>query len=248
MSMFRVFSCVVGRGCLLWPVHCLGKICPASFRIPRLNLPVTPGVSWLPTFAFQSPIMKRTSFLCVLVLKVLVGLHRIIQLKFLYCYWWGIGLDYCNIEWFSLEINGDYSVIFEIASKYWILDSFIAYDGYSISSKGFLPTVVDIMVIWVQFSPVQFSHSAVSNYLWTHELQHACPSSTHRVHTNSCPSSQWCHPAISFSVVPLSSCHQSLPASESFPVSQLFTWGGQSIGVSALASVLPKNTQDWSPL
>ena len=70
MSMSRVFSCVVGRGCLLWPVHFLGKtllnsLCPASFRIPRPNLPVTPGVSWLPTFAFQSPIMKRTSFLGV---------------------------------------------------------------------------------------------------------------------------------------------------------------------------------------
>ena len=66
MSMCRVFSCVVGRGCLLWPVHFLGNtllsLCPASFRIPRPNLPVTPGVSWLPTFAFQSPIMKRTSF------------------------------------------------------------------------------------------------------------------------------------------------------------------------------------------
>ena len=65
--------------------------------------------------------------------------------------------------------------------------------------------------------------------------------------SNSCPSSQWCHPAISSSVIPFSSCPESLPASESFPVSQLFAWGGQSIGVSALASVLPKNTQDWSP-
>ena len=69
-----------------------------------------------------------------------------------------------------------------------------------------------------------------------------------RVHSNSCPSSRWCHPAISSSVVPFSSCPQSLPASESFPMSQLFTWGGQSTGVLALASVLPMNTQDWSPL
>ena len=68
------------------------------------------------------------------------------------------------------------------------------------------------------------------------------------VHSDSCPLSQWCHPAILSSVVPFSSCPQSLPASESFPMSQLFTWGGQSIEVSALASVLPKNTQDWSPL
>ena len=69
-----------------------------------------------------------------------------------------------------------------------------------------------------------------------------------QVHSNSCPLSRWCHPAISSSVVPFSSCPQSLPASESFPTSQLFTWGGQSTGVSALASFLPKNTQDWSPL
>ena len=81
--------------------------------------------------------------------------------------------------------------------------------------------------------------------------QHAsppCPSPTPGVHPNSCPSSRWCHPAISFSVVPFSSCPQSLPASRSFPMSQLFAWGGQSIGVSASTSVLPMNTQDWSPL
>ena len=75
-----------------------------------------------------------------------------------------------------------------------------------------------------------------------------CPSPTPGVHSNSCPSSQWCHPAISSSLVPFSSCSQSLPASGSFPVSQLFTWGGQSIGVSALPSVLSMNTQEWSPL
>ena len=99
--------------------------------------------------------------------------------------------------------------------------------------------------------PVQFSHSAVSDSLRPHESQHArppCPSPTPGVHSNSCPSSQWCHPAISSSVIPFSSCPQSLPASESFPMSQLFTWGGQSIGVPALASVFPMNTQDWSPL
>ena len=98
---------------------------------------------------------------------------------------------------------------------------------------------------------VQFSRSVVSNSLWPHELQHArppCPSPTPGVHSNSCPSSRWCHPAMSFSVIPFSSCPQPLPASESFPMSQLFSWGGQSIGVSALASVLPMNTQSWSPL
>ena len=97
---------------------------------------------------------------------------------------------------------------------------------------------------------VQFSCSVVSDSLQLHESQHArppCPSSSLGVHSNSCPSSQWCHPAISSSVIPFSSCPQSLPASESFPMSQLFAWGGQSTGVSALALFLPKNTQGWSP-
>ena len=88
----------------------------------------------------------------------------------------------------------------------------------------------------------------MSDSLRSHELQHArppCPSPTAGVHSNSRPSSWWCHPAISFSVVPFS-CPQSLPASESFPMSQLFAWGGQSTGVSALASFLPKNTQGWA--
>ena len=94
-----------------------------------------------------------------------------------------------------------------------------------------------------KFSSVQFSRS-----LWPHESQHTrppCLSPTPRVYPNSCPSSRWCHPAISSSVVPFSSCPQSLPASESCPMSQLFTWGGQSTGVSASASVLPMNIQDW---
>ena len=97
---------------------------------------------------------------------------------------------------------------------------------------------------------VQFS-SVTQSCLTLFELQHArppCPSSSPGVHSNSCPSSQWCHSAISSSVVTFSSCPQSLPASESFPMSQLFAWGGQSTGVSALASLLPKNTQDLSPL
>ena len=100
-----------------------------------------------------------------------------------------------------------------------------------------------------EFSSVQsLSHVRL---LRPHESQHArppCPLPTPRVYSNSCPLSQWCHPAISSSVIPFSSCPQSLPASASFPMSQLFTWGGQSIGVSASASVLPMNTQDWSPL
>ena len=96
---------------------------------------------------------------------------------------------------------------------------------------------------------VQFSHSVMSSSLRSHELQHArppCPSPTPRVHSDSCPSSQWCHPAISSSVIPFFSWSQSLPASGTFPMSQLFTWGGQSTGVSALASFLPKKFQGWS--
>ena len=101
------------------------------------------------------------------------------------------------------------------------------------------------------FTSVPFSRSAVSNSLQPHELQHTrppCPSPIPGVHPNTCPSSQWCHPTISSSVVPFSSCPQSFPASGSFPMSQLFPSGGQSIGVSASTSVLPMNTQDSSPL
>ena len=99
-------------------------------------------------------------------------------------------------------------------------------------------------------SSVQFSRSVVSDSLWPHESQHArprCPSPTPGVHSDSRPSSQLCHPDISSSVVLFSSCPQSLPASESFPMSQLFIWGGQSTGLSALASFLPKKSQGWSP-
>ena len=91
----------------------------------------------------------------------------------------------------------------------------------------------------------------MSDFLQPYELQHArprCPSPTAGVHPNPCPLSRWCHPTISSSVVPFFSCPQSFPASGPFPMSQLFIWGGQSIGVSASASVLPMNTQDWSPL
>ena len=101
------------------------------------------------------------------------------------------------------------------------------------------------------YSSVQFSCSVVSDSVWPHESQHArppCPSPTPGVYSNSCPSSQWCHPDISSSVVPFSSCLQSFPELGSFQMSQPFSSGGQSIGVSASTSVLPMNTQDWSPL
>ena len=100
-------------------------------------------------------------------------------------------------------------------------------------------------------SSVQFSHSVMSNSLWPHEPHYTrppCPSPTPRVHSDSCPLSWWCHPTTSSSVIPFSSCPQSFPASGSFQMSQLFTSGGQSIGVSASTSVLSMNSQEWSPL
>ena len=102
-----------------------------------------------------------------------------------------------------------------------------------------------------QQSSVQFSRSLVSNSLWPLESQHARPPCSPPIpgdYPDPCPLNRWCHPAISSSVIPFSSCPQSFPASGSFPISQLFTWGGQSIGVSASTSVPPMNTQDWSPL
>ena len=111
-----------------------------------------------------------------------------------------------------------------------------------------------LFFFWPLLSPshqsVQFIRSVVSDSLQPHDLQHTrppCPSPTPSVHSDSHPSSQWCHPAISSSVVPFSSWPQSLPASESFPMSQLFAWDGQSTEVSALASFLPKKSQGWSP-
>ena len=111
-------------------------------------------------------------------------------------------------------------------------------NGCWILSKAF-PASIEIII-----SSVQLSHSVVSDSLRPHELQHArprCPSPTPGVHSDSCPSRQWCHPAISSSVVPFSSCPQSLPASESFPMSQLFSWGGQSPGVSFSFNISPSN-------
>ena len=116
---------------------------------------------------------------------------------------------------------------------------------------SFIFTVpLDLLRVSV-FSSVQFSYSVVSDSLWPQELQHArptCPSPTPRVHPNPCPLSRWCHPTISSSVVPFSSCPQSFPASGPFLMSQLFTSGGQSIEVSASTSVLPMNTHNWSCL
>ena len=110
---------------------------------------------------------------------------------------------------------------------------------------------IALTVYSVQFSSVQFSCSVMSDSLWLHELQHSrlpYPLPTPEAYSNLCPSSRWCHPTILSSDVPFSSCLQSFSSSVSFPMSQLFTSGGQSIGISALTSVLPMNMQDWFPL
>ena len=128
----------------------------------------------------------------------------------------------------------------------WIINRKVFGNG----STQFMRITIDLHLFLLYLS-VQFSRSVVSDSLRPYESQHTrppCPSPTPGLHSNSHPSSRWCHPAISSSVVPFSFCPQSLPASESFLMNQLFTSGGQSIGVSALASFLPMNTQDWSPL
>ena len=154
MSMCRVFTCVVGRGCLLWPVHSLGKTLLAfallhSILQGKICLLLQVFLDFL--LLYSSPLWWEGRLFCVLVLKGLVGLHRTVQLQLLRPYWLGHRL---GLPWYWMVCLGndrDHSVIFEIAPKYSILDSFVDYDGYSISSKGFLPTVVDIMVIWVKF-------------------------------------------------------------------------------------------------
>ena len=155
MSMCRVDSYVVGTRCLLWPVLSLGKTLLAfallHFVTPRPNWPFTPGISWLPTFAFQSPIMKRTSFSSV-NLEGLIGLHRTIQLQLLQYYWSGHRLGLQGY-WMACLGNEQRSFChFWDCIQVLHFGLFFDYEGYSISSKGFLPTVVDIMVIWVKFT------------------------------------------------------------------------------------------------
>ena len=155
MSMRRVFSCVVGRGCLLWPVHSLGKTLLA-FALLRFILQgqtcLLLRVSLCFLLLHPSALWWKGQLFLVLVLEGLVGLHRTVNSSFFGISVSGIDLDYCDTEWFALESNRDHSVIFGTAPKYCIFDSFVYYEGYSISSKGFLPTVVDIMVIWVKFT------------------------------------------------------------------------------------------------
>ena len=164
-----------------------------------------------------------------------------------------------NLPPISLPIpplQADREPLFEFPGPYskYLLAIYFTYDNVSFYVT--LPIHLTLsspfpMSICLFLLSVQFSHSVMSDSLEPHESQHArppCPSPTPRVHSDSGPSSQWCHLGISFSIVPFSSCPQSFPASESFPMTQFFAWGSQNTGVSALASVLPKKSKGWSPL
>ena len=151
--MYR--SSKVGRGYLLWPVCSLGKILLAFALLhfvlqgqTCLLLQVSPDFLLL----HSSPLKWKGHLFWLLVLEGLASLHRTVQLHFFSITGQSIDLDYCDTEWFALEMNKGHSVIFEIAPKYCISDFFVDYEGYSICSKGFLPTVGDIMVIWVKFT------------------------------------------------------------------------------------------------
>ena len=155
MSMCRVIVCIVGRGFLLWTVHSLGKILLA-FALLHFVLQGQTCLLLHASLDFlllhSSPLWWKGHHFLVLVLKGIVDPHRQFNFIFFGISGWRIDLDYCDIEWFALETNRDRSVIFVIASKYCISDSFVDYDGYSISSRGFLPTVVDTGVIWIKFA------------------------------------------------------------------------------------------------
>ena len=169
VSLSLLHSVLQGQICLLFQVSLEKEMATHSsilaWRIPwteelgglqstgRKESDTTerPGISWLPTLAFWFLIMERTSF-GVLVLEDLVGLHRNVQLQLLQHNGWGKDLDYHDDKWFASEVSWDHSVIFQTAPDYCISDSFVNYEGYSISSQGFLCTVVDIMVIWIKFT------------------------------------------------------------------------------------------------
>ena len=155
MSMCRATSCDDGKACLLWAVCSFDE----TLLVFALLHFVCQGQTWLllqVSLDFYSyipiPYEEKDIFWGVLVLEGLVGLHRTIEPQLLQHYWLGIDLDYCDIEWFALEINRDHSIAFEIAPKYCISDPFVDYEAYPISSKGFLPTVVNIMVIWIKLT------------------------------------------------------------------------------------------------
>ena len=153
MSTYRVNSWFVGKGYFLWPVYSFNKTLLAfallNFVLQGQPCLLTPVISWL-YFCIPIPYGERGVYFLVLALKGLVGLHRTGQLFSFFS--WGIDLDYHDIVWFALETNQDHSVVFEIEPKYCILDCFVVYEGYSILFKWLLPTVTDIMLIWIKFT------------------------------------------------------------------------------------------------
>ena len=161
MSLCRVISCVVGSGCLLWSFCSLSKYLLAFAMLHSVLQGQTCllfQVS-LDFLLFHScPLWWKWHIFVVLVLEGLADLHRTVQLLLFGISAWGIDLHYCNIEWLDLETNWGQPVVSEIALMYYILDSFVDSEGYSVSSKGFLPTVVGIMVNWIKFAhPILFS-------------------------------------------------------------------------------------------
>ena len=157
MFMCRVFSCVLGRGCLLWSVRPLGKT-PLHFALLHFVLRGQTCLFLQVSLDFlllhSSPLWWKEHHFLMLVLEGLVGLHRTILLQLLWHYWFGhrLGLLWYWMVCLGNEQWSDHSVIFEIAPKYYISHSFVDYVGYSISSKGLLLTVVDIIIIWIKFS------------------------------------------------------------------------------------------------
>ena len=155
MSMCRIISHVVGRGCLLWPVCSLDKI---RFAFTLLHFALQGQTCLLLHVSLDflllnyNPLWWKGHLFLVLVLEGLVGLHRTIHLQLFWHFVWGIDLDDCGVEWFALEMTRDHFVIFETAPEYCISDSFVDCEDYSISSKGFLSTVVDTMVIWIKLA------------------------------------------------------------------------------------------------
>ena len=158
-----------------------------------------------------------------------------------------VGFFSCSVKWNSQNRTG-------FSSKdgaWWSRRQWLRLSSWNHVSELLTPSLSLDDCMSLRFSSVQFSHSVVSNSLWLHGLQRArlpCPPPTPRACSNSCPLSQWCHPTVSSSVGPFSSCLQSFPVSGSFPMSQFFASNGQSVGVSASASVLPMNIQGWFPL
>ena len=156
MSMCGIISCVAGRGSLLWSVHSLGKTLLAFALLHFVFQGQTClllHVSLDCPLLHSSPLWWKGYLFLVLVLEDLGGLHRTVWLfSFFGISGWGKDLDYCDVEWFALEMNWVHFVAFEIAPKYCISDSCVDCEGYFISSNGFLPTVVDIMVIWIKFT------------------------------------------------------------------------------------------------